>query len=162
VPLYILLTLLAVISNVLTIESGKIRIPKIRRLNMNYRFKLLGLVFLLGSGVAMSLLAKADEVNQETVVKLSGPVEVPTGRVLPAGEYVFKLADNPSEHGIVQIFNEHQNQLLATIFTVPTSRAKSTDGTVITLEERPTGSPEALGKWFFAGQTEGVEFLYLR
>jgi len=121
---------------------------------------MLGLVFLLGS-VAISPLAKADEVNQQTTVKLSGPVEVP-GRVLPAGEYVFKLADNPSEHGIVQIFNEDQRQLVATIFTVPTSRARSTDGSVITLEERPTGNPEALGKWFFAGQTEGVEFLYLR
>jgi len=77
---------------------------------MNYRFKLLGLVFLLGS-VAMSPLAKADAVNQETTVRLSGPVEVPTGRVLPAGEYVFKLADNPSDRGIVQIFNEDQNQL---------------------------------------------------
>ncbi|HLM99280.1 MAG TPA: hypothetical protein VK335_08375 [Bryobacteraceae bacterium] len=127
---------------------------------MNHKFKMLGLVFLLGS-VAISPLAKADEVNQQTTVKLSGPVEVP-GRVLPAGEYVFKLADNPSEHGIVQIFNEDQRQLVATIFTVPTSRAKSTDGSVITLEERPTGNPEALGKWFFAGQTEGVEFLYLR
>jgi len=127
---------------------------------MNRKFKLFGLVFLLGS-VAMSPLAKADEVNQQTTVKLSGPVEVP-GRVLPAGEYVFKLADNPSEHGIVQIFNEDQRQLVATIFTVPASRAKATDGTVITLEERPIGSSEALGKWFFAGQTEGVQFLYLR
>jgi hypothetical protein len=127
---------------------------------MNRNFKLLGLVFLLGS-VAMSPLAKADEVNQETTIKLSGPVEVP-GRVLPAGEYVFKLADNPSQRGIVQIFNEDQRQLVATIFTVPTDRAKPTNGSVITLEERPAGSPEALGKWFFAGQTEGVEFLYLR
>jgi len=127
---------------------------------MNHKFKMLGLVFLLGS-VAMSPLAMADEVNQEAVVKLTGPVEVP-GRVLPAGEYVFKLADNPSDRGIVQIFNEDQRQLVATIFTVPTNRAKPTDGTVITLEERPNGSPEALGKWFFAGQTEGVEFLYLR
>jgi hypothetical protein len=128
---------------------------------MNHNFKMSGLVFLLGS-VAMSPLGKADEVNQETVVKLSGPVEVPTGRVLPAGQYVFKLADNPSDRGIVQIFNEDQSQLMATIFTVPTNRAKPTNGTVITLEERPNGNPEALGKWFFAGQTEGVELLYLR
>ncbi len=127
---------------------------------MNYRFKSLGLVFLLGS-VAMSPLAKADDLNEETTVKLSGPVEVP-GRVLPAGEYVFKLADDPSDRAIVQIFNEDKRQLLTTIFTVPASRGKSTDGSVITLEERPTGSPEALGKWFFAGQTEGVEFIYLR
>jgi hypothetical protein len=128
---------------------------------MNHKLKLLGLVFLLAS-VAMSPLAKADEVNQETVVKLSGPVEVPGGRVLPAGEYVFKLADNPSDRGIVQIFNEDQSHLLATIFTVPANRAKPIDGTVITLEERPNGNPEALGKWFFAGQTTGVQFLYLR
>ena len=127
---------------------------------MNHKFGLLGLVFFLGS-VAMSPLAKADELNQQTTVKLSGPVEVPGKRVLPAGEYVFKLTDQPTRN-IVQIFNEDQSQLVATVYAVPTYRAEPTNDTVITLEERAEGSPEALGKWFYPGQTEGVQFVYLR
>ena len=128
---------------------------------MNYKFKILGMVLIFG-GVAMSPLAKADEVNQETVVHVSGPVEVPGGRVLAAGEYVFKLADGSSTRSVVQIFNVDRSQIMATVLTAPVYRDKPTDGTVITLEERPNGSPEALGKWFFAGQQDGVEFLYLR
>ena len=128
---------------------------------MTYKFTMLGLAFLLG-GVAMSPLAKADEVNQETVVHVSGPVEVPGGRVLAAGEYVFKLADGASTRSVVQIFNADRSQIMATVLTAPAYRDKPTDGTVITLEERPNGSPEAIGKWFFAGQQDGVEFLYLR
>ena len=128
---------------------------------MNHKFRMLGLVFLLG-GVAMSTLARADEVNQETMVTVSGPVEVPGGRVLPAGQYIFKFADGSSARGVVQIFDADQGHIMATVLTVPTYRAKPTDGTVITLEERPNGSPDALGKWFFAGDVDGVEFLYLR
>ena len=128
---------------------------------MHHKLKLLGFVFLLGSA-AMLPLAKADEADQQTTVRLSAPVQVPGNRVLPAGEYVFKLADQPASRSIVQIFTADQSQLLATVFTVPTHRDEPASDTVITLEERPDGSPEAIGKWFYPGQTEGVEFLYLR
>jgi len=127
---------------------------------VNYKFRMLGLAVLLGS-VAMSPLAKADEWNHETTVTLSGPVEVP-GRVLPAGEYVFKLADSQTDRNIVQIFNEDQTHIIATVLTVPAQRTEPTNDTVITLQERSNGSPEALGTWYFAGQLDGVQFLYHR
>jgi hypothetical protein len=125
---------------------------------MIQKFRIFGLAVLLG-GVAMLPLAKADEFNHETTVMVSGPVEA-AGRVLPTGEYVFKLADNQMDRNIVQIFNEDQTHIVATLFTVPAYRTEPTNDTVITLEERPNGSPEALGTWFFAGQNEGVQFLY--
>jgi hypothetical protein len=143
------------------VETSIIRFKKFRRTDVNHKFKMLSLVFLIGIA-AISPLAKADEVNQETVVHVSGPVEVPGGRVLAAGEYVFKLADGASTRSVVQIFNADRSQIMATVLTAPAYRDKPTDGTVITLEERPNGSPEAIGKWFFAGQQDGVEFLYLR
>ena len=127
---------------------------------MNYKFRILGLAVLLG-GIAMSPLAKADEWNQETTVTLSRPVEVP-GRVLPAGEYVFKLADNASDRNIVQIFNADQSQIIDTLLTASAYRTEPTDNTVMTFQERSNGSPEALGTWYFAGQLDGVEFLYHR
>ena len=127
---------------------------------MNYKFRMLGLVLLLGS-VAMLPLAKADEWNHETTVTLIGPVEVP-GRVLPAGEYVFKLADSQTNRNIVQILNEDQSQIITTVLTVPAQRTEPTFNIVMTLQERSNGSPEALGTWYFAGQLDGVEFLYHR
>jgi len=127
---------------------------------VNYKFRMLGLVLLLGS-VAMLPLAKADEWNHETTVTLIGPVEVP-GRVLPAGEYVFKLADSQTNRNIVQILNEDQSQIITTVLTVPAQRTEPTFNIVMTLQERSNGSPEALGTWYFAGQLDGVEFLYHR
>jgi hypothetical protein len=116
-------------------------------------------MFSLGSA-AMLPLAKAADVH-ETKVTISGPVEVPRSRVLPAGQYVFKLAEESTNRNIVRIFNADQSQLVTTVVVVPTVRSEPSNDSVITFEERAAGSPEALGKCF-AGQTEGVEFLYPR
>ncbi len=125
---------------------------------MNHKFRILGLAMVL-SCVAMLPLAKADEVNKETLVTINAPVEVP-GRVLPAGQYVFKLADSQVNRNIVQIFNADQTQIMATVLTVPTTRLKATDDSAITLEERSNGEPEAITNWFFGGETDGVQFIY--
>jgi len=122
---------------------------------MNYKLRIFGLMILLG-GITMLPLAKAEAVDQQTMVALSGPVEV-SGVVLPAGQYVFRLADNNADRDIVQIFNADQSHLITTVMAIPATRPEPGDA-VITLEERPSGSPEAIAKWFFAGESEGVEF----
>lgn len=122
------------------------------------KFRILGLAVLLG-GIAMLPLAKADQFDHKTMVTISEPVEVP-GTVLPAGQYIFKLADDQADRNIVQIFNEDQTQLITTIFAIPAYRLEPTDNTVITLEERSGSGTDAIGKWFFAGQLDGVEFSY--
>jgi hypothetical protein len=61
----------------------------------------------------------------------------------------------------VQIFNEAGNHIIAAVLTASASRTKPTNDTVITLEEQPNGGPDAIGKWFYPGAVEGVEFLYL-
>jgi hypothetical protein len=75
------------------------------------------------------------------------------------GQYFFKLADNDSDRNIVQIFTEDQSQLITTVMAVPTQRTEPGD-VVITLDEQPTGTPEAIHKWFFTGEQSGVEFVY--
>ena len=116
------------------------------------------------AGVAMlamltAMSAAAQRRDQATNVTFSGPVEVP-GRVLTAGTYVFRLLDSPSDRNIVQIFNKDQTQLLATIMALPDYRLKPADKPVITFEERPTGSPEAVQAWFYPGTNYGHEFVY--
>lgn len=111
------------------------------------------------AGFTMLPSVKADDWDKETVVTLNPSVAVP-GQVLAPGKYIFRLADSQSDRNIVQIFNEDRSHVIATTLAVPASRPKPTGETVITLEERPSG-PEAIGKWFFAGEQSGVEFLYL-
>ena len=51
----------------------------------------------------------ADEWNKKTVLTFSQPVEIP-GHVLPAGTYMFKLADTLGDRHIVQVFNADGSQ----------------------------------------------------
>ncbi|HZR26291.1 MAG TPA: hypothetical protein VFA59_22030 [Vicinamibacterales bacterium] len=125
---------------------------------MKQKFVWLGLMVSLIGFVAVSS-ARADEWDKKTVLTFSQPVEIP-GRVLPAGTYMFKLADSMSDRHIVQIFNADGSQIIATIMTIPDYRLKSTDETVIRFAEVPAGSPEAIRAWFYPGNTLGQEFVY--
>jgi hypothetical protein len=125
----------------------------------------------LGTGLCLTMLcvivapkARADERNQKTTVTFSAPVEVPgVGQhLLPAGTYVFKLADSSSNRHIVQIFNQDETQVLTTILAIPNFRLRATGKTVITFHERPAGQPEAIKGWFYPGREWGDHFVYER
>jgi len=122
------------------------------------KFVWIGLMVSLIGFVAVSS-ARADEWDKKTVLTFSQPVEIP-GRVLPAGTYMFKLADSMSDRHIVQIFTPDGSQIIATIMTIPDYRLKPTDETVIRFGEVPAGSPEAIRAWFYPGNTLGQEFVY--
>lgn len=128
---------------------------------------------LKGLGIALCLAvlcvivvptARADDWNRKTVITFKSPVEVPgVGQHnLPAGTYVFKILDSQSDRHIVQIFNQDETQVLTTILAIPNYRLKTTDKTVITFRERPTGEPEALRAWFYPGHEWGEEFVYAK
>lgn len=104
----------------------------------------------------------ANAWNKKTVMTFSKPFEIPGvgAQVLPAGTYVFKLMDSAANRNIVQISNEDENHVFATILAVPNYRLKATDKTVITFRERPAGEPEALRAWFYPGNSWGQEFVY--
>src|SRR5947209_20599606 len=76
--------------------------------------KALSILFCVVAACAFLLLpAAADEWNNRTTITFSAPVEVPGVGVhlLPAGTYLFKLMDSPSDRNIVQIFNEDGTHL---------------------------------------------------
>ena len=125
------------------------------------RFKVLASIFCLSLAVlAFSASAKADAWNKKTIVTFGQPVEVPGGVVLPPSTYVFKLLDSASNRHIVQIFNEDQNHIYATVLAIPNYRLQVTGKTVITFVERPAGEPQAIKAWFYPGDNFGQEFVY--
>ena len=118
------------------------------------------MMLVIGLGaIALMPGARADEWNQKTVVTFSGPVEVP-GRILPAGTYVFKLANSSANRNIVQIFNKDENHVFGTFLAISDYRMKPSDKTIIRFAERPAGSPEAIKGWFYPGKNHGHEFVY--
>jgi hypothetical protein len=127
------------------------------------RFKVMAIIFCLSlMALAFSPGVEADDWNKKTVVTFSQPVEIPGGIVLPAGTYVFKLLDSMSNRHIVQIFNEDQTHIYATILAIPNWRLQVTDKTVMTFGERSVGSPQAIRAWFYPGDNSGQEFVYPR
>src|SRR5674476_408401 len=116
-------------------------------------------------GAVIAPRARADDWNRKTTMTFSGPVEIPGVHlkgwgVLPAGTYVFKIVDSSSDRHIVQIFNQSETQVYATILAIPNYRLKATDKTVVTFRERPAGEPEAIRAWFYPGRQWGEEFVY--
>jgi hypothetical protein len=114
-----------------------------------------GLAFLAG----MAPRAMADDWDQKTIFTFSGPVEIP-GQVLPAGTYVFKLADSSSDRNIVQVFSQDEKHLYGTFLAIPDQRLHPSGKPIITFDERAAGSPEAVRAWFYPGDDTGHEFVY--
>lgn len=112
-------------------------------------------------GVLGTMMAplRADEWDQKTIFTFSGPVEIP-GQVLEAGTYVFKFADSASDRNIVQVFNKDENHLYGTFLAIPDYRLQLADKAIVTFEERPAGSPEAIKAWFYPGENYGHDFVY--
>jgi hypothetical protein len=119
------------------------------------------LLMLAGIGIlgALTYTAKADTWDQKTIFTFSGPVEIP-GQVLPAGTYVFKLANSAADRNIVQVFNKDENHLYGTFIAIPDYRMRPSSKPIITFAERPAGSPEAIRAWFYPGDNYGHDFVY--
>ena len=108
---------------------------------------------------ALSPAARADDWNRKTYITFSDSVEVP-GAVLQAGKYVFKLMDSNADRHIVQVFNERENHVFATVLAIPSYREIPPDNTVITFYEVAAGNPAPIKKWFYPGDNYGQEFVY--
>ena len=126
-------------------------------MKINKLYIILGLI--IAFGFIYELAAHADESNQATTITFNQPVQIP-GQLLPAGTYVFRLANNDSSHNVVQIFNSDRTHVLATLDTIATDRQEPTGHTVITLAEQGAGKPDVLLKWFYPGNLTGNEFRY--
>jgi hypothetical protein len=124
---------------------------------MNRLVLALGAVGVLG--IALAPTARADEWNKKTIMTVNESIQVPN-KVLPAGKYVMKLLDSPSDRHIVQIFNADETHLETTILAIPNYRLQPTGKTVFTFWETPPGQPKALRAWFYPGDNFGQEFAY--
>jgi hypothetical protein len=110
---------------------------------------------LLGATMASAQLA----TQNDTMVTFSAPVSLP-GVTLPAGSYLFKLADSQVNRNVVQVFAQDRSKIFATILAVPAERTEPADETVITFKEAPANSAPAVQYWYYPGDKRGQEFVY--
>jgi hypothetical protein len=126
-------------------------------MKINKGYIALGLI--IAFTLFFELAAHADEFDQATTINFSEPIQIP-GQVLPAGTYLFKLANADSDLNTVQVFNANRTVLYATLQTIGTERQEPTGDIVVALAEQGAGQPDVLLKWFYPGRETGHEFLY--
>ena len=118
---------------------------------------ILGLI--IAFALFFELAAHADLRDQATTTTFSEPIQIP-GQILPAGTYVFRLANPDFGRDIVRIFNSDGTSLVATLQTIPTERREPTGDVAVTLAEQGAGKPDVLLTWFYPGLETGHEFVY--
>jgi len=103
--------------------------------------------------------ARASEWNQETILTFSAPVRLPH-IMLPAGTYIFELANSLADRNIVMVYNADRSQLLDIIMTNADYRLVPTSHTIIKFAETRSGRADAIKEWFYPGDNYGHEIPY--
>ncbi len=116
------------------------------------------LVVVLGVTV-WALQIQADQWDKKTILTVGETIQIP-GATLTPGKYVFRLLDSSANRHIVQVFNEDQDHILATILAIPNYRLRPKGHSEFGFWEMPQGVPPALRSWFYPGDNFGQEFAY--
>lgn len=120
------------------------------------------LSMLLAACLLVAVLAPAafaDAWDKKTVITVRETVQVP-GAVLQPGTYVIKLFNSLADRHIVQIFNEDETKVIATILAIPNWRLEPKEKTTLQYWETRVNEPRALRAWFYPGDNFGQEFAY--
>jgi len=109
-------------------------------------------------GASARLAAQNTVPSERTFMTFSNTVEMP-GLTLPAGTYVFRLADIPTRN-VVQVLSNDEKDILGQWTFVQSQRPKATEDTVVMFKEAPEGQTAAVQYWYYPGETIGKEFIY--
>lgn len=102
--------------------------------------------------------AFAQPSDYRTFFTFSGPVSIP-GVTLPAGKYLFRLADT-SGRNVVQVVSSDGRTAYAAFFIHRESRPEAAKDPEVRFMETAAGMPQAVRTWWYAGDRYGYEFVY--
>jgi len=115
---------------------------------------------------ACTTAVNADTYNKKTKVTFSGPVQIPNAHAkegvttLPAGTYIFRLLESPSERHIVEVTNLRGDHVYSTILAINDYRVNASSKTVMYFSEQKSGTPPPVKAWFYPGDNYGQRFVY--
>ena len=98
------------------------------------------------------------DTRDRTFLTFSGAVEMP-GVTLPAGTYVFKLADTPSRN-VVEVWDREEKHMVGHWLFVQAERPDVSQDTVVMFKETAAGTTPAVHFWYYPGERIGKEFVY--
>ena len=126
------------------------------------RVKTIATACVVAVTLALGISATAQDLNpmEKTFLTFSGPVELP-GMTLPAGTYVFKLADTAGRN-VVQVLSRDESEVHGQFLFMQHSRPEISSETVVTFRETREGATPAVQYWYYPNERIGKEFIYPR
>lgn len=116
-------------------------------------------IVVLTLGIGSS--AQAQTADYKTYFTFSGPITLP-GVTLPAGKYIFRLADADTGRKVVSIQSEDGRRQLAMLHTIPNQAPKAPNDPEIRFMETSSNVPPPVKTWWYPGKSIGYEFIYPR
>ena len=107
----------------------------------------------------MGASGSAQTYDKRTVFTFSGPVALP-GVTLPAGQYVFRLADPASSRKVVQVLSADGKTAYGMFLSSPAERLEPASTPEVQFMETPSGMPAAINAWWYPGERSGYGFMY--
>jgi hypothetical protein len=105
--------------------------------------------------------AEAQPADYRTYFTFSAPVTLP-GVTLPAGKYIFRLADPDSSRKVINVLSGDGKRSLAMLHTIPNQAMKAPKDAEIRFMETNAQVPPPIKTWWYAGKAIGYEFIYPR
>jgi hypothetical protein len=103
--------------------------------------------------------ANAFTHDKRTYFTFSQPVALP-GMTLPAGTYMFRIANPDTSRKVIQVANKEGTQSFAMLHTIPAQRPDAPKDSEIRFLETAAGAPPAVATYWYMGERTGYEFLY--
>ena len=110
-------------------------------------------------GAASGANAFTNTSDKRTYFTFSQPVALP-GVTLPAGTYMFRLADDTTTRKVIQVTNRAGTQSFAMLHTMPVHRSDAPRDPEVRFMETGSGAPIAVRAWWQGGERTGYEFIY--
>jgi hypothetical protein len=106
-------------------------------------------------------IAYAQPSDNRTYFTFSAPVTVP-GMTLPAGKYLFRVADVTGSRRVINILSGDGKKSLAMLHTIPNQARQAPRDPEIRFMEVAAGVPPPVKTWWYPGRSIGYEFIYPR
>ena len=105
--------------------------------------------------------AQAQPADYRTFFTFSAPVTLP-GVTLPAGTYLFRLADPTTGRKVINVLSADGKRSLAMLHTIPNQLLTAPQNAEIRFMETPANTPPPIKTWWYPGKAIGYEFIYPR
>ena len=105
--------------------------------------------------------AHAQTSDYRTYFTFSTPVTLP-GVTLPAGRYLFRLADPNSSRKVISVLSADGKTPLAMLHTIPNQLTSAPRDPEIRFMETSGNMPPPIKSWWYPGKSIGYEFIYPR